>query len=280
MRDAIKGTAAKQIRILCKGILLRLVTQKVHVHGLVFHDVIAMLEEDLTEESKNYLKEYFRKPFRVFKKKILHVLEECPDIRLNDMMKIKFDTAVRKISDLLETELQPSNEKPLIEVICKCQYIRSLGIGEVDFDGIQMPEFNKDKAFKLTRNSDDLTNLDKEKIEREVQKRMEDESDIIKKVKALIAETDQAHIDITLKHQEEIKTGVISDVNCHLFECLKMCPLCRSPCNETHPGEVGPDSNHSSCCHRPKEFAGYLGHDSDEFSISFCNDSIKYGEKF
>ena len=280
LRDAIKDTAAKQIRILCKDIILRLVTQKVHVHGLVLHDVIAMLEEDLTEESINYLKEYFRKPFQVFKKKILHVLEECPDIRINDMMNVKFGTAVRKIGDLLEKELQPSNEKPLIEVICKCQYIRSLGIGEVDFDGIQMPEFSKDETFKLTRNSDDLTNLDKEKIEKEVQKRMEDESDIIKKVKALITETDQAHINITLNHQEEIKTDVISDVNCHLFECLKTCPLCHSPCNETHPGGVGLDSNHSSRCHRPKGFAGYLRDDSDEFSISFCNDSIKYGGEF
>ena len=33
LRDAIKDTAAKQIRILCKDILLPLVTQKVHVHG-------------------------------------------------------------------------------------------------------------------------------------------------------------------------------------------------------------------------------------------------------
>ena len=100
------------------------------------------------------------------------------------MMKVTFDTAVRKISDLLENELQVSNEKPLIEVICKCQYIRSLGIGEVDFDGIQMPEFNKDEASKLAKNSDDLTKHDKEKIERGVQKRIEDEGDIINKVKA------------------------------------------------------------------------------------------------
>ena len=96
-----------------------MVTQKVHVHGLVLHDVIAMLEDDLTEKNINYLKEYFRKPFQVFKKKILHDLDECPDIRLNDMMKVKFDTAVRKISDLLEKELQASNEKPLIKVLGK-----------------------------------------------------------------------------------------------------------------------------------------------------------------
>ena len=64
--DAIKDTAAKQIRILCKDILLRLVTLKVHAHSLVLYDVIAMLQDHLTEENVNYLKEYFRKPFQVF----------------------------------------------------------------------------------------------------------------------------------------------------------------------------------------------------------------------
>ena len=72
MRDAIKDTAATKIRILCKDILLLLVTEKVHVHGLVLHDVIAMLEDDITEENISYLKEYFEKPFLVFKKKIFH----------------------------------------------------------------------------------------------------------------------------------------------------------------------------------------------------------------
>ena len=69
LRDAIKDTTTTQIRILCKDILLRLVTQKVHVHGLVLHDVIAMLGDDISEENIDYLKEYFRKPFLVFKKK-------------------------------------------------------------------------------------------------------------------------------------------------------------------------------------------------------------------
>ena len=94
LRYAIKDTAAKKIRILCKDILLRLVTQKVHVHGLVLHDVIAMLEDDITEENIDYLNEYFRKPFQVFQRKILHVLDGCPDINLNEMMRQKFDVAV------------------------------------------------------------------------------------------------------------------------------------------------------------------------------------------
>ena len=69
LRDVIKDTAVAKIIILSKDILLRLVTQKVYVHGLVLHDVIAMLEDDITEENINYLKEYFENLFLVFNKK-------------------------------------------------------------------------------------------------------------------------------------------------------------------------------------------------------------------
>ena len=251
---------------------------KVHVHGLVLHDVIEMLEDDITEENINYLKEYFEKPFLVFKKKILHVLEGCSDIKLNEMMRQKFDTAARKIRHL--EELQASKEAPLIEMICKCQFIRSLGVGIADFEGIEMPKFNKCDASKLATNSDDLTKDDKERIEKEVKKRIEDENEIIEQLKELMKETDQKHLELTLYQQAEIKENLISDVRNHLFQCLETCPLCRSPCNETHTGEVGSNSNHSSRCHRPKGFADYIYHNSDEFSISFCNDSIKYGGKF
>ena len=280
LHDAIKDTSVKQIRILCKDILLRLVTQKIHVHGLVLHDVIAMLEDDVTDESIYYIKEYFQKPFLVFKKKILHVLDGCPDINLNEMMRVKFDTAVRKIRCLLGEEIQASKEIPIVEVICKCQYVRSLGIGEGDFDGIEMPEFSKNEVPKLVTNSADFTLEEEVKIKKEVQKRMADENEIINKLKALIIETDQEHIDITLLHQAEIKADVISDVNNHLFHCLKTCPLCRSPCNETHPGGVGPDSNHSSRCHRPQGFAGYLDVESGEFTITCCNDNFKCSAQF
>ena len=272
LRDAIKDTAAVQIRILCKDILLRLATQKVHVHGLVLHDVIAMLEGDITEENINYLKEYFRKLFLVFKKKILHVLDGCPDIRLNEMMKQKFDAAVRKIRYL--EELKASKEKPLVEVICKSQYIRSLGIGETDFDGIEMPKFNKCEASKLATNPDNFMK------DEEVARRMEDENEIIKQLKELITETDRKHFHLFLHEQEKIKEDVIRGVNYHLFKCLQICPLCSSPCNETHPGGEGSDSNHCSRCHRPQGFSGTTEEGSNKFVVSCCNDSFKYGGKF
>ena len=49
---------------------------------------------------------------------------------------------------------------------------------------------------------------------------MADENEIINKLKALITEIDQEHIDITLLHQGEIKAYVISDVKHHLFHSL------------------------------------------------------------
>ena len=56
--------------------------------------------------------------------------------------------------------------------------------------------------------------------------------------------------------------------------------MCRNPCNETHPGEVESNSNHSSRSHWPQGFAGTLVEGGKEFAISFCNDSFEYGKKF
>ena len=186
----------------------------------------------------------------------MHVLDGCSDIRLHEMMRQKFDTAVRKIRYL--EELQASNEASLIEVICKCQFIRSLGVGIADFEEIEMPKFNKYDVSKLVANTDDLTKDDKGRIEKEIKKRMEDENEIIEQVKELITETDQKHFELTLYQQAKIKESVITDVKNHLFKCLETWPLWRSPCNKTHPGEVGSNSNHSTSCHRPQGFAGVL----------------------
>ena len=280
LHQAIKNAVQKQVRTPCKDILLRLVTQKIHVHGLVLHDVIDMLENTISEENVNYLQEYFQYPFTVFRKKILHVFDGCHDIRLNDMIREKFDTATRKTKKFMETELKASEQNTLIEVICQNNDIRSLGVGEVDFDGIVMPTHNKEEALKLAKNCSELTEADKERIRKEVKKRMGDEDEIIEKLKNLISETDEINTDITLHQQSEIKDKVINDVNYHLFECIKACPLCHGPCNETHPGGVGADSQHKSRCHRPKGFARYTVDGSEKFVTSFCNDSVKSDRRF
>ena len=117
-------------------------------------------------------------------------------------------------------------------MICKCQFIRSLGIEIADFEGIEMPKFYKYDASKLATNADDLTKDGKERIEKEVKKRMEDENEIIKQLKELITETDQKHSELTLYQQAEIKENVIEDVKNHLLNLLHI--LRRTLCAETH----------------------------------------------
>ena len=275
LQNAIKNAVLKQVRTPCKDILLRLVTQKVHVHGLVLHDVISMLDNKMSEETVNYLQGYFRHPFKIFRKKIVHVFEGCSDIRLNDLIQEKFVTATRITKKFIEKDLKPSKEHSLIQVICQNSYIRSLGVGEADFVGIIMPKY--ETLFKYNYI---LSKAARKSIEEEVKKRMDDETEIIEKLKSLISETHEINTDITLPQQLEIKDQVISDVNNHLFQCLETCPLCHGPCNETHPGGVGPDSPHKSRCHRPNGFAGYVVEGPDTFSTTFCNEDVKTDRRF
>ena len=280
LHRALRNAVLKQIRTPCKDILLQLVTQKIHVHGLVLHDVISMLKNTISKDNVNYLQEYFQYPFRVFRKKILHVFDGCPEIRLNDIIREKFGAATRKIREFAEKELQASEHSSLIQVICQNDYIRSLGVGEIDFDGIVMPEYNNGQTLDLAESCSKLSETEKERIKKDVKKRMDDESEIIEKLKILISDTDEVNTDITLPKQSEIKEKVISDVSNHLFQCVVTCPLCYSPCNETHPEGVGPDIQHKSQCHRPKGFAGFRDDESEKFSTSFCNESVMSDHQF
>lgn len=205
----------------------------------------------------------------------MHVFEGCSDIRLNDLIQEKFVTATRIIKKFIEKDLKPSKEHSLIQVICQNSYIRSLGVGEADFVGIIMPKY--ETLFKYNYF---LSKVARKSIEEEVKKRMDDETEIIEKLKSFISETHEINTDITLPQQLEIKDQVISDVNNHLFQCLETCPLCHGPCNETHPGGVGPDSPHKSRCHRPKGFAGYVVEGPDTFSTTFCNEDVKTDRRF
>ena len=278
LHNALRNAVLKQISTPCKDILLRLVTQKIHVHGLVLHNVIDMLEDNIRMENVNYLKEYFPDLFHVFRKKILHVFDGCPDIKLNDMIREKFDTATRKLREFIEKELKLSEESSLIQVICQNNYIKSLGVGEKDFGGIAMPQYNKQETLDLAKrySYSEISKARKEKIK----KRIDDETEIIEKLKLLISNTDEVNTDITLHQQSEIKEKIITDVNNHLFQCDKTCPLCHGLCNETHPGGLGSDSKHKSRCHRPKGFSGFTMNESGEFVTSFCNKSVKSNFKF
>lgn len=110
---------------------------------------------------------------------------------------------------------------------------------------------------------------------------MEDENNIIKKLTNLITEIDEVSTDITVDQQDKIKKKVINDANNHLLLCTKFCPLCHSPCDQTHSEEQdGLERIHSSRHHRPQGIAAYVRSESREFVTSFCNDLIKSNHKF
>ena len=279
LHQRIRDNVVKEVANLCKDMLLRLVSQKIHVHGLVLHDVVTMLEKDINDENLDYIQNYFYHPFDVFRKKIVHVFDGYQDIRMNKMMREKFDAAIERIKRSLQSDLHASFEKSLTEVMCQNESIKCLGIGEKDFSGIVMPKFIA-QASRLNRSYTSLPHNDKLMIQNQVRKRMEDENDIIKKLTNLITETDEVSTDITVDQQDEVKKKVINDVNNQLFPCTKLCPLCKAPCNETHPGGMSPDDTHSSGCHRPQGIATYVTKESKEFFTLFCNDLIKTDQTF
>ena len=277
----IKDNVVEDVTVHCKNLLLRLVNQRIQVHGLVLHDVVAMLEKDISNENVDYIRQYFQHPFDVFREKISHVFDGYQDIRLNDMIGEKFGAALRRMRQSLQANLQASHEKSLIEVICQNQSFRWLSIEEKDFSGIVMTKFIKAPAFRLNLSATSLPDNDRLMIENQVRKRMEDENNIMKKLTNLITETNEVSTDITVDQQDKIKKKVINDVNNHLFLCTKFCPLCHSPCDQTHPEEEdGLERIHSSRHHRPQGIAAYVRSESREFVTSFCNDLIKSNHKF
>lgn len=127
----------------------------------MLHNVIAMLENKITIENGIYITEYFERPFVVFRKKLAHVFDGCTDIRLNDVIRVKFDIAIRKTKEFIETELRAIEHSSLIQVVCQNLFIKSLGIGEVDFDGNVMPNHDQEEALKLAQSCSELAESEK-----------------------------------------------------------------------------------------------------------------------
>ena len=280
LQQAIKEAVFKKVEGPCKEMLSELVTQKMHVHGLVLHDIIDMLSDDISEENITYIQDYFSEPFCVFRKKISDIFDNCLDIQLSDMIKEKFDDATKIIKKVFENSLQVSEQLPLIEAICRDSFVRSLGIGEADFEDIVMPVVRKSIPSELNINCDGSSESEQESIKKEVKKRMQDETDIIEKLKALISENAEVNIDITLKQKAIIKEKIISDVYNHLFDCTELCPFCHALCDETHAGEVDPDSKHRSHCHRPMGFLDWKNDKIGKLVTTFCNDAVQSEETF
>ena len=209
----------------------------------------------------------------------MHIFDGCTDIRLNDMIGEKFDIATRQTSEYIKTDLNASEKSSLIQVICQKNYIKSLGIRELDFDGITMPNYNQEEALKLAKTCNEPTEPEKKGFKK-ITRRIEDETEIIEKLKNPIAENGEFFTDIPLHQQKEIKDKVISDVFHLLFGCTETCPLCDVPFDEIHLGQLDLDSQHCSRCHRPTGFARYTPNKGDTFITSTCNDFVQSDHTF
>ena len=280
LHQALKNAVVKQVITPCKEMVLQLIKQKIHFHGLVFLDIIHKLDYNLSEENSMYVHGYLTRPFEAFRNKISHVLNDCTDIKLNELIKENFDIALREMKEFFETNLQPSEQLPLIEVICRNSFIRSLGIGEADFDGIVMPQDSKDKTSELNISCDGLFESGKKGVKKDVKKRMQDETDIIEKSKTLILEVDRVSTDISWYQEQEIRYKIVNDVFNHLFDCKQMCPFCNAPCDETHSGEVGKDIIHRSHCHRLVGLEHKLENETGKEILRNCNNVVGTKHKF
>ena len=123
-----------------------------------------MLENTISEENGNYIQEYFQYLFVVFRKNILHVFDGCTDIRLNDMIKEKFGPVIRTTNEFMKKDFRVSEHSSLIQVTCQNNYIKCLGIGEVDFDGIAIPNHDQEEVLKLARTCNELTEPEKKDL--------------------------------------------------------------------------------------------------------------------
>ena len=108
LHQAIKNAALKLVVTPCKEMVLQLVTQKIHIHGLVLHDIIDMLDHNISEENIVYIQEYFSHPVHLFRRKISHVFDGYCGIRLDRMIRENFDAPTNKLKEFFETNLEVS----------------------------------------------------------------------------------------------------------------------------------------------------------------------------
>ena len=212
-------------------------------------------DDSANDDHVKYVQQYFEYPFQVFNKKIFHVIEGCPYIKLGTMAKEKLEKVIENITKLFNNKIKPEENSSLIEVICKDEYIRSLGFSEYDFREITMAEF-------------------------ENKKRMEHEQVIIDALKNLMCVTGGVDIELGPEQEREIKKKLVADISNHLFQCQKRCPFCFASCNESHQGKEEVDTQHYARCHRPLGFTTATMGGSDAFCTYFCNDLILSDKAF
>ncbi|XP_065643331.1 interferon-induced very large GTPase 1-like [Hydra vulgaris] len=242
---AAKKQALVSIRGVLKELVLNRITQKLHVHGLVLRDVIEVVSKNPTsDEEISFLKTYFNEPFVSFKDKISQVIDDNEESNISKEFNLKLNAIIEKLKTECLNKFEPDRNKTLKVNICEYSVIKTLGIGEVDFDNIFTPNFEK---------------------------RMEDEKELIEKLASLFESADNNEVKLSFKEELNLKEQLKNDIKNHLFQCTTKCPFCRAPCNQTHADE---SNDHSSRCHRPQGFGHWIVEHSTVFVIEFCNDLV------
>ena len=258
-------------------LILGLLTQKTHVHGLVLYDVIDMVTYSIDhEESKKYLNLYFHHPFEAFENKIKEVIEGNKNLKIDDRLAEKITASFRELEKWL-SKVEPSEEKPLVDVICENPIAKNYGIGKSDFCTIKVPEMPKKVDYaELT---EEKKNEEEEKYRQLNEKRKLDEKEIIARLINLIPKYKSENIKASEMDRKTIINTLITDVNNHLFACKTQCPFCLAPCNETHE-ENATHREHCCNCHRPQGFGIYKDIETNIFVTESCNELVNTNVSF
>ena len=248
--NTIYSNVIKSIPGAIKEMFLKRVPLKEHIHGLVLLDVIDALQYDsLTDSNIKYLNDYFHKPFALFENKIRDILNACQNINIKEIFNWELRLQINA-TELFVKNIVADKEKDLLSQLCDHPHILGLGIGKSDFRTIQMPIM------------DDV-------------KRIEDESEILKKLSSNILEHDHRldNLNTTIKL---IMHQVIADLNSYLFACKVTCPFCSAICDNTHISQ----SKHSCQSHRPEGFGSFSWSKTNKFVLDICNETIKTSASF
>ena len=248
--NTIYSNVIKSIPGAIKEMFLKRVPLKEHIHGLVLLDVIDALQYDsLTDSNIKYLNDYFHKPFTLFENKIRDILNACQNINIKEIFNWELRLQINA-TELFVKNIVADKEKDLLSQLCDHPHILGLGIGKSDFRTIQMPMMDNDK-------------------------RIEDESEILKKLSSNILAHDHRLVSLNTAIKL-IMQQVIADLSRYLFACQDTCPFCSAPCDNTHISE----SKHSCQSHRPEGFGSFYWCETNKFVLDICNETIKTSASF
>ena len=244
-----------------KATLLKKITLKEHLHGLVLLDILHIVSNKssttdknkkltLTDADKNYLEEYFCNPFWTFEKKIRDIIDNNYSSLVN-YFEDQFKSKVKQIIITIE-KLIGCKQAKKITLLYNDDYIKELAVEQVEFDDLINDETLDGK------------------------KKAEDENEILTK---LIFFLTNAKLEVAKEFKSTLKNHVSMEVKELLISCQAKCPFCGAPCDSIH----GSQKSHSCKYHRPEGFGGVVWKGffyQNSFVIDICSDSIKCDASF